>query len=468
MNLRNALEFFSARITIISGISILHNNLWYLTFSLAVILFFYLLIREEIEKIAKVVYSGFIIIILPPIIDLIVSGEKIYKITYMLPQYHPDLLRRFFTFFGEFSGVGVTPGVRTEIFLVLIGTYLYLRAKKSSVIRSLGGTFGLYGLIFCFFSIPFILKFLLGDFYVCTHLQMVDFHVLLSLILGFILYVLSKEKIKYLIRDIRIWRLAHFESMFGLGILLGIKEGFFQLYSHDVLNFILVPIGIASAWIWCVMVNNMSDYEIDQVSNPDRPLVARVFSRGEYKNTSWIFLVVTLIIGSVVDFKTFFLLLLFMGNYFLYSAPPFRLKRIPVFSKLLVGINSLALIFLGFNLIGGNIRRFPSLIIALVLVGITLASNFIDIKDYEGDKKENIKTLPVILGPKKAKIVIGLFFMVAYLVICFVSTALIVPALIIGIIQFLLINRKNYKEWPVFALYLISLLGIYAWIVFGL
>jgi len=132
-----------------------------------------------------------------------------------------------------------------------------------------------------------------------------------------------------------------------------------------------------------------------------------------------IFLGLALFYAGVVNFPTFFIISLFIGNYFLYSAPPLRIKRIPFFSKLLISLNSLILIILGFFIITGSIINFPWEITIVFLIGATAVANFIDIKDYEGDKKVGVKTLPVILGIRKAKFLISLFFILTYLSVYF-------------------------------------------------
>jgi 4-hydroxybenzoate polyprenyltransferase len=126
---------------------------------------------------------------------------------------------------------------------------------------------------------------------------------------------------------------------------------------------------------------------------------------------------------------------------------------------------------LGFIISTGKLEGFPNIIIAFFLIFFTLAINFIDIKDYEGDKKEGIKTLPVILGLEKSKFVIGIFFLLAYLGSYLVVNELYLVTifLIFGIIQFILINRKDYNEKGVFFIYLLSLFLVIIYLInFGI
>jgi 4-hydroxybenzoate polyprenyltransferase len=97
---------------------------------------------------------------------------------------------------------------------------------------------------------------------------------------------------------------------------------------------------------------------------------------------------------------------------------------------------------------------------------VTLVINFIDLKDYEGDKKAGIKTLPVICGLKKAKLIIGGFFLISYAILNWVllDTNLLVPGLIFGGLHFYYINKRQYQEKLVFLTYLLSLLLLFIYL----
>lgn len=78
--------------------------------------------------------------------------------------------------------------------------------------------------------------------------------------------------------------------------------------------------------------------------------------------------------------------------------------------------------------------------------------NIIDIKDVEGDRKAGIKTLPVVFGLKRAKIFTGIFILIAYcmLGLALLDKRILLAAALLGITQFILINRKVFKEkWAI-------------------
>ena len=150
---------------------------------------------------------------------------------------------------------------------------------------------------------------------------------------------------------------------------------------------------------------------------------------------------------------------------------PFRLKRVPIFSKLAISLNSFILMFMGYLSIYSHspertlfaMKNFPDNFIYYVFFSF-LALNFIDIKDYKGDKTAGIKTIPTIFGEKKGKQIIGLFFIINYISLFFFFSLqfYLIPILIsIALLQYYFINKKQYDERYIFMLYFISLINIF-------
>ena len=237
----------------------------------------------------------------------------------------------------------------------------------------------------------------------------------------------------------------------------------FKLTATNISDFLFIPISLLFASLFSILTNNMADYEIDRISHPDRPLVSGSIRFYVYQRLAWPFLGAALFYAIIVNFTTLFFVTLLIGNYFLYSMPPFRLKRVTFFSKLVISVNSLAAVMLGVLTITDSLYNLPAITFPIVLIGITAVANFLDIKDYEGDKQVGIATLPVVLGLTKAKILVGLFFILTYgalfLVIDFLKAPLYwLPVFVfLGIIQFFLTNRKRYNENLVLGVILLTI-----------
>ena len=454
-----------------------HYTLSYIASALILIILFHLATKEKIEKISRVILPCYLILISVPILDFIFSLGKGFTVGYMYPGRggYDNMLLRFFTFFGPIETHGITIGMRIEIALALIGCFIYFFIKKRSVIRSLIFSFFTYSLIFLFCSMPYVMRALLnisGLEYDYSDPLAINFYLLLIFIFSvWLFYLYNKTYFIAFFKDIRPFRILHFQLMFVLGVVLAkvTLPIMLQLTEETLFHYPFIMIAILFAALFTITTNNIVDYDIDKESNKERPLVSGTIPITHYKSISWIFLLLAVVYSSAVDFRTLFLILVVIGNYFLYSMPPLRLKRIPFFSKLLISINSFVFFFLGYGFASGT-PEIPVAIIVFFLVAFTAAINFIDIKDYEGDKKAGIKTLPTMLGLKKSKLIIGLFFLIAYIIPAFIFNILrnipfLTSSIIFGLTEFSLINRKNYNEKPVFIVYLSSIILLIVYLI---
>ncbi|MBN1755281.1 UbiA prenyltransferase family protein [bacterium] len=466
---RNFLEIFSDHVPV-QGLFFTHYYLSYLCLALALTWLFHWATGEDLKRIIRLVLASFVVVILAPILDLIISGGSGYNITYLLPEKHGNLWLRLITFFGNFSEKGITPGMRIEIGLVIIGSLIYFQVKSGKLLRSLVFTILTYLLIFFYCAIPYPLKAiveLLGMTFGHSPLSYRNLFLLISFILAF--FIVWKERRNFMIpifKDIRPARLMHFLVMFGMGYFMAHKFSPepIRINQDTLISGSLALISIAGAWLFSVMTNNIQDQNIDRISNPGRPLTAGIIHPETYKQISWLILILTLVLSLSVNFAMMFFVLLFMCNYYLYSMPPFRLKRLTFISKIVISLNSFIMVVMGYYFAGNTAKTmplFPGKLALYFLIFITGVMNFIDLKDYEGDKAAGIKTLPVIFGPENSKMIIGAFFMAAYIGIFFFfnfHTIFLYLLITLGVVQFMFINFRRYSEWPVFILYFLSLL----------
>ena len=102
------------------------------------------------------------------------------------------------------------------------------------------------------------------------------------------------------------------------------------------------------------------------------------------------------------------------------------------------------------------------IILSLIIdiIGGTFALNVIDIKDFEGDKKAGIKTLPVLIGLKPAKFILGITFLVGHLLgFLFTDSSTTYFVLVgLGILQLIFITSKKYSDSKVVGTFLIAIL----------
>jgi len=159
--------------------------------------------------------------------------------------------------------------------------------------------------------------------------------------------------------------------------------------------------------VYIVGFNQLEDVAIDQINKPHLPLAAGNYSRAEgtaiVAATGVLALLLALVQGPFL-FATVGLSLL-IGT--AYSWPPIRLKRFPFWAALCIfGVRGVIVnlgLFLHFNWVLGLSSQVPPEVWALTgfILGFTFAIAILkDIPDMEGDRRFNIPTLTIRLGPQ--------------------------------------------------------------------
>jgi len=157
-------------------------------------------------------------------------------------------------------------------------------------------------------------------------------------------------------------------------------------------------------------------------------------------------------------YRAFISIFSIIALYNLYSIKPFRIKRLLLISKLTISLNSLILLWLGFKFFDQK-AIFPVHLGLLFFISISIAANFIDLKDNQGDKIDRISTISTVFGEKRSKLLVGISFLIAYPLTFtyFHNPFITISGIVFSIIEFFLITRRKYNETPVLILYLISI-----------
>jgi len=465
IQLRNLLEEFSAG-TGLGLMAHIHFILYYICILSAILLIIKLITKEKTLKTFRPFSLFFSFILLGPTIDIIFTGFRNRNISYVFPESIKEVIIRFFTFFGKYTDMGATPGMRIHLFIILSLIFIYTLVKTNKNIKKVFfSVFLSYCILFISSILPTIIKFLTSVSYNDQFLSL--FFFVTSIILVTILFYLNnKPFFKIIIKDMRLTRMLFYILMIILGVAIGYK--YYDILRYGLpdflfLNILTLIICLVLGIFFSIVTNNIVDYNIDKISNKERPLFKENFSLKYYKLFGIICLVLSLFGAFIVSYLGFFFIFLFIGNYFIYSMPPIRFKRVPILSKLTISLNSLFLTLLGFSffLESSDVIHLTSFPIEYIIFFLlfTLAANFIDIKDYEGDKKEGIKTLPVLLGLEKSKKLIAFLFILPFLFIGFLNKDLMIICLLLSIVNLLLITDKNYNEKYLFLIMLFSIIA---------
>lgn len=281
-----------------------------------------------------------------------------------------------------------------------------------------------------------------------------------------------------LLRDLRLPRILHFVALGGLGMALTAKEtgqGVAVLTLEWGLAMGWMVVALTYAAVFAIVTNNVEDVEADRISNPNRPLVQGTVDAVLYLRAGWFCLAWGILLAfgpmlsipcTVTDCTAPLALpaciVLISAGYYLYSCKPFRLKRLPFVAKLIIGINSWVVALCGYGLTGSPVMKFPWEWTVFILVPLSLAANFIDLKDVEGDRATGVATLPILFGVRRARGLIAAATLATYIM----ATALLARAwvypltAIAALTHVYLLYRKPYDERWIFLVYVGALFGL--------
>jgi chlorophyll synthase len=252
------------------------------------------------------------------------------------------------------------------------------------------------------------------------------------------------------LRNLRWERVLHYAGLCGIGIWLSAPP------VYSIVPMLAAVLTVTLAWGAAVVGNDLADINIDRVSNPDRPLVTGIWQRREYARFGWVLLALALAGAWCVGRAFALCILTNVIVAFLYSSPPFRLRRFVLVSSALIGLTSLATAVAGFVCLGArHISDFPPNYAGFIFLGLACGANLKDVKDFEGDRKEGVHTLVTVLGYSRGKIAVGALVAVAMLSapLLLGKPGLWTPALLWAAAAFYLSTREPFREKRLFLLY---------------
>ncbi|MBI2061544.1 MAG: UbiA family prenyltransferase [Nitrospirae bacterium] len=449
--LRTFLEVYREGYTL-SAIQLAHYVLFYLALAMALGLIVHALTGQQVVKLLRLIFAGLIVTLLPPILDSTLFASHTPHYDYLRVKDIQALLHAYLTFFGPLAAKGISLGMRVEIGLICLLTFLYVQATTRSWPRAIAGMVASYTLMFFFVSIPVYLDWLAGP----AGREATGFKempLIFALMVGIetlaVCTIEAPAFVREILKDTRFLRIVHYELLFFLGTAAspaalpaqGIELG---------LRAVLAFCAIWLIWIYSVMVNNVYDIEIDRVNEPHRPLVKGSVDPVRYVRVSRWVLLAALALALSAGVLVVMLTLLFGLAYFVYSAPPLRLKERCVLSKVVIGISSVSAFLVGYSLYSGNFSA-PVGYVGAIFAWFTLGAYLIDLKDVEGDKAAGIRNLPTVLGLRRAQRVAAIAVAIAHAAAFWIigRNGLGWTFLPIGALQFIAVNAKVYREKPI-------------------
>lgn len=363
----------------------------------------------------KITLKFFGIIIIVPLLDyfLFESGKIVYN-------YHFDNF--WFSFMNTFNPFVelsfATKGVRVEIALVLLFAYLFVYIETQKHSNAFFSSLLIYGIIYLYGYLPALynalfftsFKEILNLSYLASKSD-VQFNLYLYLPIAVLLFLgvlkqCSKNIQATIIDSLRLERFSIYMGLFVFGFLVVLKQNsiaFEVINLFDMQKFFLALLSLLLLFAYSTILNNIYDQEIDRISNQERPLVKDYIQVQMYHQIKNSFLFFALLCALSVN-EQFFLLSLFIFSLsYIYSAPPLRLKKHFVTANLILSSIAVTVFLLGFSLVEANMSFINSnkILLLFIFAFVFISANIKDIKDIQGDKKEGVTTLVILLGEEK-------------------------------------------------------------------
>mgnify|MGYP005845467135 CR=1 FL=1 len=378
---------------------------------------------RDLPRINRMVLVCFPVIWLPPLWDFIFgsSAEIVYQHDFS------EFTSSFIGLFNPFVPVGyVTPGVRVEVACAVGFVFFYTVLSGRGLSSWLRGLFTgawVYCMVFLLGFLPAIWSVVLDS----DHQSLLGASVLgvnnaSAALLWYFPLLLSAGPVwlrysspsscQALRSSVRPSRLLIYLIISGLAFLSAGQIGLLEydwLNVYDLSLILLMNMALALAFIAMTMLNDLHDREIDQISNADRPLVTGKVTAAEFCTLAWICGVVSLALAVVVDEVAIYPLAITIAIGYLYSAPPFRLRRfVGVAHLCLAGIAGGVYLFGASPVLGTmTFQQIDRGQLLSLMVLFFVGAHFKDIKDIAGDRRCGVVTLPTLLGAQRAYWLIG-------------------------------------------------------------
>ncbi len=435
-----------------------------------------LLTKEDIRKVTAVASVGLSLIIFVPIIDWLFGG---YLITYPL-RVKPFLVH-FLNPTKSLIGIGISPGQRIIIVIIVLLISLYAYLKRRKLIITLSLLMISFALILIFGALPTLIAldkpetiYLTGGILFSDQQKFSAIFALISLFSFFVYYyLLDKANFCRLIRSFRYERMAFYSGLGLFGFILGMHQqsalGGLTLKANffDIIGTVLLLLSLAIGFQSAQVINDFFDVEADCLTRKRNPLVQGL-NRIYYLIWGFCLIVLSLTFALIINYSCFLLMITYLLLSVIYSVPPVRLKRIPIVSTFILAVAAILAMAMGYSLTYGNyaLNAIPKAILIPTILGITFGFIAKDIQDAKSDRSIGVTTIPNLLykdsfvGRLPIAILIGASFL-CYII--FIPKVL-VGAIICSVLTIIYtIFSRRPKEW----LYFITLysFGIYLLVV---
>ncbi|MDP6529189.1 MAG: UbiA family prenyltransferase [Gemmatimonadota bacterium] len=412
----------------------LHGPAFYLTVFSLVALFLSVSARTSMARTARAVLLCSPVILIPPLVDAAIRSHG-YLLHYF-PDLHAAARAAALTFWPGADLPGVSPGMRVEILVACIGGAAYLRAKRPGGLSPVVGFLAVYLSALAAGSLPALYALLAGrggapesalftpgglvfsdsGKYALLHL-LVSSTVLLAALARH-----HRTRLGDLLIAARPFRTAFYLFVTGFGLLLGfvfLRPHYPALAADPFLAPALLGVLATIFFLFQsqLLTNDLFDRPLDLVSRKRTSLTLGILDEGEARVAAAAAGILSLAFAATLGYAPFLITMTAHAVGFLYSSPPFRMKRFFPLNALAISFCILLSAYLGFSVFAGRhtVAAFPGGVAAFLFLCSALVVSIKDLPDEEGDREGGVQTLATLLGARRARIALGGAALSAYL-----------------------------------------------------
>jgi 4-hydroxybenzoate polyprenyltransferase/Tfp pilus assembly protein PilF len=435
-----------------------HFLLFYVSVFLGLSIALSLLAKEAVGRVMRVMTPAWALILIPPILDFAVTGGEGVSLSYLVDL--RSVVLRFFVPGESLERVSV--GQRVEILAACLLAGAYVRVKTASWIRAASAFVAGYVIIAAIGILPsayarlswavsgggtvrpelaYDAAFKAGGIVQAESRKLALLFSFTSCALGWWAYRLHRPIRERAFRlGFRPLRALHYVGMTPFGVALGwaifSRGGVGFAGGGDALGVAGLCLSTFLAFEASVSLNDLFDATGDRAVGARRPLAMSSVTRRDTAARAGVLAAGALLLALNVKYSSFLLVTLALAVSFFYSAPPLRLKRLPLLGTMLLGVASLLSCLVGFAAFAEEraFALFPAPLAWLIVLSFGLGFAAKDLKDVEGDRATGVLTLPVILGPRggRAAVAACVFAGFALVAVLLPFRSLALPAIVLG------------------------------------
>jgi len=192
----------------------------------------------------------------------------------------------------------------------------------------------------------------------------------------------------------------------------------FNIVSNlSLIQFILLLVSLLCITAAGYIINDIFDLKSDLLNKPEKVIVSKYFSKEKSQQLyKWINSIGIITgIGLALNLNKPSISLLFIGPSLLLNLYSKKLKSLPIIGNIVVSLLISFCILILFILdINTSIKSYDQRIVISIIFMLSFFAFFInlireiikDIEDVNGDYKLNMKTLPILIGRNRTKIIV--------------------------------------------------------------